>query len=65
MNEIITVEEYETKMSRLWALLEPGLGLTLEPGTPEGEEAETLVKQIKAYEAVKYPMTDPVTGNLI
>jgi hypothetical protein len=63
MNEIITVEEYETKMSRLWALLEPGLGLTLEPGTPEGEEAETLSKQIMAYEAVKYPMTDPVTGN--
>jgi len=63
MNEIITEEEYETKMSRLWALLEPGLGLTLEPGTPEGDEAEMLSKQIIAYEAVKYPMTDPVTGN--
>jgi len=63
MNEIITKEEYETKMSRLWALVEPGLGLTLEPGTPEGDEAEMLSKQIIAYEAVKYPMTDPVTGN--
>jgi len=63
MNEIITEEEYETKMSRLWALVEPGLGLTLEPGTPEGDEAEMLSKQIIAYEAVKYPMTDPVTGN--
>jgi len=50
-------------MSRLWALVEPGLGLTLEPGTPEGDEAEMLSKQIIAYEAVKYPMTDPVTGN--
>ena len=63
MNEIITEEEYGYKMSRLWALLEPGLGLTLEPGTPEGDEAEMLSKQIMAYEAVKYPMTDPVTGN--
>ena len=63
MNEIITEEEYGDKMSRLWALVEPGLGLTLEPGTPEGDEAEMLSKQIMAYEAVKYPMTDPVTGN--
>jgi len=57
MKEIITDEEYEPKLAKLWALFDS------EPGTPEGDEADLLSRQIMAYEAVKYPMTDPVTGN--
>ena len=50
MKEIITDEEFETKMKRLVEILYS------EPGTPEGEEAKTLTEQIMAYDSVKYPL---------
>ena len=53
VKEIITDEEFEMAVGRLWAIFDS------EPGTPEGEEAKTLTKQITAYESVKFPMIDP------
>ena len=50
MKEIITDKEFETKMERLVEIHDS------EPGTPEGEEAKTLTKQIMAYDSVKYPL---------
>ena len=50
MKEIITDKEFETKMERLGDIFYS------EPGTPEGEEAKTLTKQIMAYDSVKYPL---------
>ena len=52
MKEIITDEEFETKMERLVEIHDS------EPGTPEGEEAKTLTKQIMAYDSVKYPLCE-------
>ena len=50
MIEFITDKEFETKMERLGDIFYS------EPGTPEGEEAKTLTKQIMAYDSVKYPL---------
>ena len=56
MKEIITDEEFETKMERLGDIFYS------EPGTPEGEEAKTLTKQIMAYHSVRYPQWT-IVGN--
>lgn len=50
MKEILTDEEFESKMKRLVDIHDS------EPGTPEGEEAKILTKQIMAYDSVKYPL---------
>ena len=56
LKPILTDEDYEAALARVWEIFDA------EPGTPEGEELDTLVDLVEEYEDRHFPMgyPDPV-----
>ena len=56
---ILTEDEYQRAMTRIDQIFHAA------PGTPEGEELETLWSLAEAYESIHYPMKDPTPSAAI